>query len=394
MVTCACFALAGCSTPSQPIAELPPGPAGDPLVPAGPASTTRTTDLDRLLDQQAAAVSAMERGTESPQQTTPVAHRGPAGPRAVLPPASNTGPVVEVRDSGADQDMAARPQAAAAGTPDPVSLPAVEPVVSPRERIALLAAQTAALLAAESESSPTPVAELARLGVLELVAPGIFDEYAGALDESSPLQSLTRRDVEFLRAWVELVRVAGERLDTSGDAMALLDLVEGLHGTLELWEPLAIPSATLCTRVEGYGVFRELPRFASEGERTERYKFIAGRPHKMIVYAELDNLSYRPTARDGIDGYSVELEQELRLFHHGDHTADLQWRKPAERIEDFSRNHRRDFFVVQIIELPANLTVGRYDLKLSVTDRGSGSLAEAFIPIDIVADVSAFAQVE
>ncbi|MEM1422887.1 MAG: hypothetical protein AAGH64_02680, partial [Planctomycetota bacterium] len=58
---------------------------------------------------------------------------------------------------------------------------------------------------------------------------------------------------------------------------------------------------------------------------------------------------------------------------------------PEERITDFSRNRRRDFYTIQIVELPATLTIGRYHLRLTVTDAHSGEEAQAVVPIDVVA---------
>lgn len=45
--------------------------------------------------------------------------------------------------------------------------------------------------------------------------------------------------------------------------------------------------------------------------------------------------------------------------------------------------------MIQIIKLPASLTIGSYDLKVSVRDRTSQAVAEQVIRIDVVADASA-----
>ena len=55
-------------------------------------------------------------------------------------------------------------------------------------------------------------------------------------------------------------------------------------------------------------------------------------------------------------------------------------------FEDRSKNVRRDFFVVQRIDLPANLNVGKYLLKITIEDLVAQSTDQANIPIQIVAD--------
>ncbi|GIW76513.1 MAG: hypothetical protein KatS3mg104_1576 [Phycisphaerae bacterium] len=47
--------------------------------------------------------------------------------------------------------------------------------------------------------------------------------------------------------------------------------------------------------------------------------------------------------------------------------------KKTTPTTDLCRNRRRDFFIARIITLPANLTLGRYVLKVSITDPQSRS---------------------
>jgi hypothetical protein len=80
----------------------------------------------------------------------------------------------------------------------------------------------------------------------------------------------------------------------------------------------------------------------------------------------------------------VELTRELSLYHDADGL--LAWRRPAVDITDSSLNRRRDFFFSEVIELPRTLSVGAYRLKVSVTDRVTGAVAESILAIDVVAD--------
>ena len=134
--------------------------------------------------------------------------------------------------------------------------------------------------------------------------------------------------------------------------------------------------------MEGFGVYNELMKYG------DSYKFVAGRKQKFIVYTELDRFAATPVSRDGVQGFAVEMNQDLTLFHSSKDKDLAAWQKTGQTISDFSRNPRRDFFVVQIVELPDTLSIGSYTLKVTMTGKTGGDTAEAVIPIDIVADNS------
>ncbi|MCE7973047.1 MAG: hypothetical protein DYG92_01790 [Leptolyngbya sp. PLA1] len=142
-----------------------------------------------------------------------------------------------------------------------------------------------------------------------------------------------------------------------------------------------VSRAVLCRRVEGFGRYEPLTTDT----------FIAGRPIRAIVYTELDGFMARAArpgdpAQQGVpigEQVSVELTQSLTLFHDSD---GLQaWHKPAQRVVETTRAARRDFYLIHTIELPANLTIGKYRLKVTVTDVTSGAADEVSMPITIVA---------
>ena len=136
-------------------------------------------------------------------------------------------------------------------------------------------------------------------------------------------------------------------------------------------QPVSIHTVKLCKRVRGFGVY----------EPFEDHTLLAGREQKVIVYVELEN--FRSLKRD--DGqYEVKLSQELELYNEADGLA--VWREPAVAVSDTCRNIRRDFFVVQLVTLPARLTVGKYRLKVRVSDQHGGSIDEVTLPLEVVAD--------
>jgi hypothetical protein len=146
---------------------------------------------------------------------------------------------------------------------------------------------------------------------------------------------------------------------------------------------LRIARAELCRRVEGFGRYEPL------GTDT----FVAGRPIRMIVYTELDGFAARP-ARQGdpiqpgaplAEQVSVELAQTLTLYH--DPSGLQAWHLPAQKVVETARAKRRDFYLIHQIELPATLTVGKYSLKVSVTDKTSGVTDEINLPVNVVAAI-------
>ena len=139
-------------------------------------------------------------------------------------------------------------------------------------------------------------------------------------------------------------------------------------------EPLAITDLQLCTRVDNFGLYTPLPRNV----------FIAGRTTPVIVYSEIDHFHPQPIAGGK---YEVRLSQEITLYEDGG--LDV-WHEAPAAIIDQSRNQRRDFYIVQQITLPANLTVGRYQLKITLRDEYGGTRAERTLPLEIIAggDVS------
>ena len=91
-----------------------------------------------------------------------------------------------------------------------------------------------------------------------------------------------------------------------------------------------------------------------------------------------------------MDGYIVNVRQALEIYRIGtedarDTESTLVWRLEPQPVVDFSRRQLRDFFVVQVIELPETLSVGSYRMKIIATDVASGELVERAIEFDIVA---------
>lgn len=279
---------------------------------------------------------------------------------------------------------------AGVATPEPDTAPTVPdaPVVQtepPPEPVADLAARMASLLRPAPGSTKPALADAAALIPIEAMRPGVL----ATLDapENPLARSLSAADIATLRQ-------AKARL--LSDPSTPPDLRTALRGSeaplpapapapvlaTPQPKPFSITRAALCTRVQGYG------RFDPYSSTT----FVAGRSIRAIVYTELDGFATRP-ARSGdplqtnvamSEQVSVQLSQTLTLYHDKDGL--LAWHRPPQGVTETSRSARRDFYLIQIIELPSTLSVGRYNLKVTVTDTTTGAEAERIIPVDIVAD--------
>jgi hypothetical protein len=154
----------------------------------------------------------------------------------------------------------------------------------------------------------------------------------------------------------------------------LLEMAERLHAQGQL----AIPTVAFCTQVESFGVYR--PMVSS--------RFLAGRENDLIVYNEAANF----TSVQGNDTiWRTRLRQEMVLYTD---TGLVVWpeKSNAATFLDQSRNRRHDFFISRLVRLPASLAVGKYVLKIILTDEESNRVAEASARLEIYSDAASSAQ--
>lgn len=380
ILTAAALALGACAAKPQTAADEPPSAGLDALAnqpePRTNADLSDTSDAAtrQKLDLMAAALAA------EPPQVTPVRRTPPPAPaRAEEAPAKE--PLADAPSAGLDAIV---PEAApAVGETNVASNQpaALEPEVDPK---VALVNELATVLRARAKDADDPTAALLQLAALELLGPD-GASLAAAPDERT-LSRLSPREQEFVKAWRATLASAGKELSGSSDVAALAKKVSDLAAKLSAYEPLSIPTAVLAERVEAFGSYTELPR-SSGGA----YQFIAGRPAKAVVYVEIAGHTHNEKSERGVTGFEVALTQTLKLYHASKDQDLLAWQAPPGEIRDFARAKRRDFFVRQIVSLPANLTIGAYRLKVELRDNTTSAVAEAVIPIEIVGDATAMA---
>ena len=144
----------------------------------------------------------------------------------------------------------------------------------------------------------------------------------------------------------------------------LLEMADRLRAQGEL----TIPTVQLCTKVDRFGVY----------EPMQPAQFKAGAANEAILYCEVANFSSQ--LADGRQ-WETRLKHECVLYSENGLNV---WNANADPVTDQSRNRRHDFHVVRRLRIPA-IPIGRYLLKVTVTDLQVNRVAEATVPVQVVA---------
>jgi hypothetical protein len=148
----------------------------------------------------------------------------------------------------------------------------------------------------------------------------------------------------------------------------LLDMADRLRSQAEL----TIPTMALCSSVDRFGVYTPITST----------RFGAGKVNSVVVYSEVANFS---SIQDEQKMWHTQLKQEMVLYTESG-LAVWPEKSNVKLFVDTSHNRRHDFFVARNVNLPASLTIGRYLLKVTLTDDQSNRVAESTTPIEIVAE--------
>ncbi len=237
------------------------------------------------------------------------------------------------------------------------------------DKLVALASRIASLLRDRTSTGEPVISDSVAVAMIEAYEEGAC---AGLDDEKSTLRN--RLSEDDVRTLIGARDAAAKELETPK-----AEEVREAIATVAPAPELRIPEAKLCTKVTGFGAYST---FASN-------VFPAGKKSRAIVYTSVEGFDARPAiAGDPVapgttitDQVSVELEQSLTLYQDSD---DYQvWHRPPQRVVETARTKRRDFYLIQIIELAPTLAPGRYNLKIRLKDRTTGMTTESMIPIEI-----------
>lgn len=199
------------------------------------------------------------------------------------------------------------------------------------------------------------------------------------------VQTLSPQDAMVLSAARTTLRELAREGASAGEGKSASEVVRAIEqgaAQAAAAQPLNLPTVVLCTKVDGYG------RYAPVSGAT----MLAGRGMTALVYSEVANFANTPAseatigATDSATGYHVQLSQALTLY---DSHGTAVWSMPAQSVRETSRNARREYFLVQRLELPGTLAPGAYTLKVSVRDVGRNAETEKTLPIRVVANQDA-----
>lgn len=403
--------LGGCAAP--PVAA-PPGSGVDLVQANRPASRPRpappaappvlgvpepasAADLARRAEADVAAMRSLSGAAPVPPQPAPlrvVAAQPPeihwnlpaAPPTAVDAPAAAAAPQVAL----ADPPASATP---ASSAPAPASAPPATPVQrdepapgAPGPTAAAPPAAPGPQAAAGSALDADRVGELMvalsrevyrESAYADAPLPGLMVIAAQALmrpDRSlsaDAIPGLDPAERQTLERFQGFCQDLGEKLRSGGSAAAALEETVGRLRAALVERPLRLATTALCHRVDGFGDFDPFDRNA----------FLAHSEQRVIVYLEIDGFTSEQNQRGE---WVTELSQQLVIY--SDRDGIPVWSAEWQPAVDLSRNRRKDFFTVQIVTLPKALSVGRYQLKVSLRDQKSGAESEAAVEFEMVAD--------
>jgi len=264
-----------------------------------------------------------------------------------------------------DQPEASAPQLA----PGAAAQAHTSQSVHPERRKQQLLEELVGVLGELALSGDGPGSSALALAGLEAVRPDAMSALKGQ-------GVLSEAEIASLDAARELFRAMAPSEGRSGiaDPGEVSAVLDRIRRDLDARAGLRIIRAELATSVTGFGRYETFPA----------NRFIAGRAQPVIVYTEIDRFGHREsTGPDGALRYEIELSQRLELYHVADNLN--TWNRAAEMDKTVSRNLVRDYYLINQVTLPANLSIGKYHLKVVMRDLVSGHVAESIVPIEIVA---------
>lgn len=276
-------------------------------------------------------------------------------PQVGLRRASRPGPAAMPVSRGAATEGGSDPVAAAdSAWATYAGIPETAPKPAPADPVKAAIPAMAACVREVDLRGSNPFVAGAVLASLETMRPGAMGMLS---DEHSELhRSLSPADV------AALVAARDALFSPASTASAAAPVDPDL--------PLKLGTTTFCTRVDSFGKYTPVTQDA----------FPANTPLRFLVYTEVEKFADRAT---DTGERAVELSQALTLFQ--DATGAEIWSIPAQSVLETSRRVRRDFYLVQAVDLPQNLTLGTYTLKVTVTDLTTKAVAEQAIRFSIAA---------
>ncbi|MCH8166073.1 MAG: hypothetical protein IH889_10740 [Planctomycetes bacterium] len=254
--------------------------------------------------------------------------------------------------------------------PDPVVVAVVEPVATAGDdRLRQLVVELSAELYRQAAYRDMPLPELLLIAATTMVSP----DRALAPDA---IPGLTERERELIVKMQTFFVELGQDLVKTQDPEAIVAAVNALYSGLADEPQLRLPHVALCTEVRGFGDYDQFPL-----NQAGRYAFLAHSGQQVVIYVEIEDFT---SELNNKGQWLTQLSQQWIVYSDSDGIP--VWREDWQVGVDLSRNRRDDFWIVQVITLPKELSLGRYQLKIHIRDEMSGAEAETAIDFEMVAD--------
>ncbi len=351
------------------------------LTEAAPAATAaeNSAEIDSGLDSMIAdyAETVQQYLSDSPDTATQTPTTPPTGaglsaevlwnPGRGSPPASAPEPEV-VKSIAASDSLPEIPVDATLQDDEAaIESPAIDRAPRPMTLLEMLAESRRQYLGLLEQSS-FPLREAIASLMLETLASAGEEADARRIDSY-----LAGPESVVLGAYRSHFREVNALLQREAPVEEIVASAVRLSEALSATAPFQVADFRLCLSVSSFGNFEETPLYTWE----------AGRSRVLIAYVELDRFT-STLASDG--RYRTKLTQQFDLYTDAD--GALVYSEPPLAVEDLCTRKRRDFFVVRYITLPGDLSLGKYNLKVTIRDDQSGSVAEATLPLTIVASAT------
>ena len=131
---------------------------------------------------------------------------------------------------------------------------------------------------------------------------------------------------------------------------------------------LELRNVLFCTKIDGFGTY----------DRFERSEFTPGQP--VLIYAEVRNFLSSPTANGQ---YKTVLKSTIEIHRAGSQGGMIS-KQEFPPTEDLCRNRRTDYFHSYLLNMPKDLPVGPYVLKLVVEDQLNHKVASYMVNFSII----------
>ncbi|MGN6368920.1 MAG: hypothetical protein ACTHN5_11730 [Phycisphaerae bacterium] len=350
--------LGGCMAshpaPEKAALQNPPPDPPAPLTPqqlAADRIKNYTADINAALDNLDA--EKFRKADALPSLNTPTTQ--PA--RAQIPPATQPSLAAATTQPAPLAQATTQPAAAPTTQPHlaaaPTTMPAPKPIIV---RVQPTYDEALAIVRKRIATRPTLSTTLAL---------ALLDTAEGKAPNTALASTLSPADQKILSdllAALQGMSPTSAAADLPDRAAPLLDAASRWKGDHDL----TLPKLALASRVDSFGVYTPVdPRFPQGTART------------VILYCEVANFTSR---KDPEGQFETKLTQQESLI-----TSDglLVYRPNPEDVDDRSFNHRHDFYLVKKITLPATLPVGKYTLRMNVTDRLANKIAIVTMPLEI-----------